>query len=46
MVFFKGLKAIAELSVEPIGISKYELNALMPSDSKGTLPTIEDWSKD
>lgn len=39
---FQETKVIAELSVEPIGISEYELNALMPSDFKGTLPTIEE----
>lgn len=29
-----------ETSTEPIGISEYELNALLPTDFKGTLPTI------
>lgn len=28
-----------------IGISEYELNALMPKDFKGTLPTIEELEK-
>ena len=27
---------------EPIGISEYELNALLPKEFKGTLPTIEE----
>lgn len=35
-------KYAVETSVEPIGISEYELNALMPKDFKGTLPTIEE----
>lgn len=35
-------KYAVETSTEPIGISEYELNALMPSDFKGTLPTIEE----
>lgn len=35
-------KYAVETSVEPIGISEYELNALMPKEFKGTLPTIEE----
>ncbi len=35
-------KYAVETSTEPIGISEYELNALMPKDFKGTLPTIEE----
>ena len=35
-------KFAVETSTEPIGISEYELNALMPKDFKGTLPTIEE----
>lgn len=35
-------KYAVETSAEPIGISEYELNALMPKDFKGTLPTIEE----
>ncbi|MCM1049285.1 MAG: PDDEXK nuclease domain-containing protein [Clostridiales bacterium] len=35
-------KYAVETSMEPIGISEYELNALMPQDFKGTLPTIEE----
>lgn len=35
-------KYAVETSTEPIGISEYELNALMPRDFKGTLPTIEE----
>lgn len=35
-------KYAVETSTEPIGISEYELNALMPTDFKGTLPTIEE----
>ena len=35
-------KCAVETSTEPIGISEYELNALMPKDFKGTLPTIEE----
>ncbi|MBE5888177.1 MAG: DUF1016 domain-containing protein [Lachnospiraceae bacterium] len=31
-----------DTSTEPIGISEYELNALLPKDFKGTLPTIEE----
>ncbi len=38
-------KYAVETSVEPIGISEYELNALMPKDFKGTLPTIEELEK-
>lgn len=33
------------ISTEPIGISEYELNALMPKNFKGTLPTIEELEK-
>lgn len=36
------VKYAVETSTEPIGISEYELNALMPKDFKGTLPTIEE----
>ena len=36
------VKNAVETSTEPIGISEYELNALMPKDFKGTLPTIEE----
>lgn len=35
-------KYAVETSTEPIGISEYELNAMMPKDFKGTLPTIEE----
>lgn len=35
-------KYAVETSTEPIGISEYELNALMSSNFKGTLPTIEE----
>ncbi len=35
-------KYAVETSTEPIGISEYELNALMPREFKGTLPTIEE----
>ena len=35
-------KYAVETSTEPMGISEYELNALMPKDFKGTLPTIEE----
>lgn len=35
-------KYAVETSTEPIGISEYELNALMPKNFKGTLPTIEE----
>jgi hypothetical protein len=35
-------KYAVETSTEPIGISEYELNALMPKEFKGTLPTIEE----
>ena len=35
-------KYAVETSTEPIGISEYELNALMLKDFKGTLPTIEE----
>ncbi len=35
-------KYAVETSTEPIGISEYELNTLMPKDFKGTLPTIEE----
>lgn len=35
-------KYAVETSTEPIGISEYELNALMPKDFKGTLPSIEE----
>lgn len=35
-------KYAVETSTEPIGISEYELNALMPKDFRGTLPTIEE----
>ncbi|MCI8631921.1 MAG: DUF1016 domain-containing protein [Lachnospiraceae bacterium] len=35
-------KYAVETFTEPIGISEYELNALMPKDFKGTLPTIEE----
>lgn len=35
-------KYAVETSTEPIGISEYELNSLMPKDFKGTLPTIEE----
>jgi hypothetical protein len=35
-------KYAVETSTEPIGISEYELNALMPNAFKGTLPTIEE----
>lgn len=38
-------KYAVETSTEPIGISEYELNALMPKDFKGTLPTIEELEK-
>ena len=38
-------KYAVETSTEPIGISEYELNALMPIDFKGTLPTIEELEK-
>jgi len=31
-----------ETSTEPIGISEYELNHLLPDDFRGTLPTIEE----
>ncbi len=31
-----------DTSTEPIGISEYELNVLMPKDFKGSLPTIEE----
>ena len=35
-------KYAVETSTEPLGISEYELNALIPQDFKGTLPTIEE----
>ncbi len=35
-------KYAVETSIEPIGISEYELNALLPKEFKGTLPTIEE----
>ncbi|MGN0497002.1 MAG: PDDEXK nuclease domain-containing protein [Lachnospiraceae bacterium] len=35
-------KYTVENSTEPIGMSGYELNALLPKDFKGTLPTIEE----
>lgn len=35
-------KYAVETSTEPIGISEYELNSLMPRELKGTLPTIEE----
>ena len=35
-------KYAVETSTEPIGISEYELNSLMPKELKGTLPTIEE----
>ncbi len=35
-----------ETSTEPIGISEYELNRLLPEDYKGTLPTIEEIEKE
>ena len=35
-------KYAVETSTEPIGISEYELNALMPKDFKSTLPAIEE----
>ena len=35
-------KYAVETSTEPIGISEYELNSLMPKEFKGTLPTIEE----
>lgn len=35
-------KYAVETSTEPIGISEYELNALLPKEFKGTLPTIEE----
>lgn len=35
-------KYAVETSIEPIGISEYDLDALMPKDFKGTLPTIEE----
>lgn len=35
-------KYAVETSTEPIGISEYELNALMPIEFKGTLPSIEE----
>ena len=35
-------KYAVETSNEPIGISEYELSALMPKEFKGTLPTIEE----
>ena len=35
-------KYAVETSTEPIGISEYELNALMPKDLNGVLPTIEE----
>lgn len=31
-----------DTSTEPIGISEYELNSLLPKEFKGTLPTIEE----
>ena len=31
-----------DTSMEPIGISEYELNTLLPEEFKGTLPTIEE----
>ena len=34
-----------ETSTEPIGISEYELNALMPSNLRNVLPTIEELEK-
>lgn len=34
-----------DTSMEPIGISEYELNALLPKDFRGTLPTIEELEK-
>jgi len=38
-------KYAVETSTEPIGISEYELNALMPKDLNGVLPTIEELEK-
>lgn len=38
-------KYAVETSKEPIGISEYELNNLLPEDFKGTLPSIEDLEK-
>lgn len=35
-------KYAVETSTEPIGISEYELNSLMPKELQGTLPTIEE----
>lgn len=35
-------KYAVDTSAEPIGISEYELNALMPKEFKGSLPTIEE----
>lgn len=35
-------KYAVETSTEPIGISEYELNAMLPKDFKGTLSTIEE----
>lgn len=38
-------KYAVETSTEPIGISEYELNSLIPDDFKGTMPTIEELEK-
>ncbi|MBR5565078.1 MAG: DUF1016 family protein [Roseburia sp.] len=35
-------KYAVDTSAEPIGISEYELNDLMPKEFKGSLPTIEE----
>lgn len=35
-----------DTSTEPIGISEYELNTLLPKDFKGVLPTIEELERE